>query len=86
MDHLLVLFDLSECLLREQVPSLSNHRIGNYLLFLRQLYYPPRKRIYLVVRFEHLKHIPKVLALHYLVLQDLYEPESHREQGFSPFQ
>jgi hypothetical protein len=86
MDHLLVLFDLCECLLCEQMPSLSDHRIGNYLLFLRQLYYPPRQRIHLVVRFKYLKHISEVLTLHYLVLQYLYEPESHREQGLCPFQ
>jgi hypothetical protein len=86
MDHLLVLFDLSECLLSEQMPSLSDHRISDYLLLLRQLYYPPRQCIHLVVRFKHLKHISKVLTLHYLVLQYLYQPESHREQGLRPFQ
>jgi len=42
MDHLLVLFDLSECLLSKQMPRLSYHLIRNYLLLLRQLNYLSR--------------------------------------------
>lgn len=86
MDQLFVLFDLCECLFSKQMPGLSDHRIRDYLLLLRQLNYLPRQRVHLIVRLQHLKHIPKVLTLHYLVLQYLYQPQSHREQRFRPLQ
>ena len=86
MDHLFVLFDLSKCLFSKQMPGLSDHRIRDYLLLLRQLNYLPWQRVHLIVRLQHLKHIPKVLTLHYLVLQYLYQPQSHWEQRFRPFQ
>ena len=77
MDHLFVLFDLCKRFLGEQVPRLSNHCIRYNLLLFRQLYYPAGECIHLVVRFKHLKHVPEVLTLHDLVLQDLYKAQAH---------
>lgn len=83
---LLVLLEvtyLSHCLLSVLLPEPSEHLVSNPGLPLRELNDLFRESEYRVVRFQDLKHVPDVLTLKDLVLQDLNQGEADLEEGLA---
>lgn len=71
--------------LPELMPHPFDNRVAYYLLFQCKFNDFPAQCEHRVTRFQYLKHIPYVLALHYLVLHYLYQCQSDGEEGFSSF-
>ena len=83
---LLVLLEvayLSHCLLSVLLPELPEHLISDPGLPLRELNDLLRESEYRIVRFQDLKHVPDVLTLKDLVLQDLNQGEADLEEGLA---